>query len=175
MKLLKIIALSFCVVFIQSCDEGEDENNKVFNTTDLLGTWKMTALSYTGTSTTTYRGRTYTAEFDGFAKDIDAVLEFTQNPNEYISSGSYTLVLTITSNSFYEKSEIYSDELFDNGEWLKNENQLTLSISNEGSQALEVLNITDSELSLQEVEIFTEEDEDVDGEAHIKIIYSFSK
>lgn len=174
MKLLKIAALCFCVVFIQSC--GEDESIEPFESADLVGTWNMTDFDTSGTISYTIEGVPIPVQIDGTGKDIDAFVEFTEDPNQFTSSGSYTIVLTTSGTGFApEISETTVDQLFSNGAWSLGQSKLVLSTVGEASQDLEVLTLTESELTLQFEETIDEVVDGVNAEGSIKFIFSFSK
>ena len=59
----------------------------------LIGDWNVTAIKYTGTSTTSYSGVSYTAKFTGTGIDMDYMVSFTENPNNFMSSGTYSIEL----------------------------------------------------------------------------------
>ena len=105
---------------------------------NLVGSWKMISLNYNGATVTTVQGVDVTADFVGQGSDYNYVMEFSEAPNNYSSTGTYDIALATTISG--QTSVSNSDDLnaASNGTWDKNVNVLTFtnaSNNNEVSDA----------------------------------------
>lgn len=149
MKNLSILLFTFLFVFA-SCSSDDDSNSQIDLTVDLTGSWELTSLEYEGESTIEVENQTLTISFDGFGKDFDAQVNFTEDPNELTSTGSYTLVLTTNfmGESITQEELIdFSDDII-TGEWsLENGNQLVI-VSNGETQTAEIISLNETKMVL---------------------------
>ena len=93
MKIIKslfLLALAFTVL---SCSEDEKPS---FDETLLPGEWELSTLDYSGTTTTSYSVLSIEADFVGTLVESDLLVNFTAEPNEFVSSGSYLIELETT-------------------------------------------------------------------------------
>jgi hypothetical protein len=125
----KICVLIVGVFFIFTACSSDDDNNQVDLSVDITGQWELTEMESEGESTVTYEGQIITVNLSGFGKDFDAQIQFTENPNEVIPTGTFTLVLTATFLGFSETDEYpvdLSSEL-QTGTWSIVGNQLIIT------------------------------------------------
>lgn len=85
-----IISISFVAC---STDDDSGSNN---TSGHLVGSWEMVSFDYDGNTTTTISGQTTEADFIGVGQNLDYIIEFSDNPNEFSSVGSYDIELTTT-------------------------------------------------------------------------------
>jgi len=154
-KLLFTLAIGLAI--LTSCESDlvsappSDSAEIAALTGNLVGSWKMTSLNYTGTSVTTVQGITTTADFVGEGSDFNFIQEFTQSPNNYSMIGSYDIELTTTVAG--QTSVSNTDDLngTSNGTWVQSGNILTFtnaSNNNEVSDAtIEILTNTTLKLT----------------------------
>jgi len=149
MKLIKLTALAFFLMSIIACNKDEESTSS----DEIVGTWKMTELNYTGTSITTISatGQTATVSFSGIANNfVNAKVIFTNNPNKYASSGSYNVKLTTTSSPNGPVETNQGVQLMETGAWVKNGNKIitTSSPANDVSEA-EILTLNSTTMKLR--------------------------
>ncbi|MEX0996666.1 MAG: lipocalin family protein [Flavobacteriaceae bacterium] len=160
MKNLSILLFAILLVFASCSSDDDNSNDQIDLTVDITGSWELTSLEYEGESTIEVENQTLTISFDGFGKDFDAQVNFTEDPNEVTSTGSYTLVLTtnfmgesITQEQFVD----FSDDSI-TGEWsIENGNQLVV-VSNGETQTAEIISLNESKMVL-----LTNESTTIDG------------
>src|SRR6187431_867382 len=93
MKITNIFLLSI-VVLLFSC--SDDDNTPLPTSEGMVVSWQVTAIDYSGTSTTTYEGESYKATYTGKGKDMDYTTTFNTDPNTVANEGSYTIELKTT-------------------------------------------------------------------------------
>ncbi|CAH8283137.1 lipocalin-like protein [Mariniflexile fucanivorans] len=130
------LALSSC-----SSDDSLDISG------DLVGTWIGVDVDYTGSTETTVSGEKIKATFVGEAYDVDYSLVFTENPNEVVSDGSYSVKLTTKYNGETEVSNTENLTFLSSGSWNKSGNKLTIEDDNETTTAT-ILELTDTTLKI---------------------------
>ena len=146
MKLLHALCLlTLSALLFIGCKKDEDAAPG-----SIPGTWKMTDVhADNGVSTSTFLGQeiTYTYSFHG--KDYNTVTTFTENPNEFSSTGSYTIVTTINILGQITTTETPGDAFSGTGTWSINGNTLTQVFSGETAE-FEILELSDSKLRLKQ-------------------------
>ncbi|HMQ49066.1 MAG TPA: lipocalin family protein [Saprospiraceae bacterium] len=155
MKILKLLLVIGVITFFASCTEDDNTPSG-----GLVGTWKVTAVDYSGTSTTSLPGfPTTTATFTGTGTDMDLTITFKENPNEYKTSGDYSinLVSTISGQSY---NQVWTNQGFiSDGVWERNGNELIITVNSTGETNTSVIEEeTDDKLVLSYGETKTETD-----------------
>jgi hypothetical protein len=138
----KILIATVLISFLYSCSVN-NTSDVVVPAPDLVGTWSLTSvtmddavLSVTSPVITTLTG-------DGFGKDLNASMTFTENPNNVVIVGNFVFQLTYKDANNQESTEdLLLDNLFFNdtfgflsSTWSLNDNILTLS---EGGEQLNI-------------------------------------
>lgn len=146
-KLLTPILLLLTICFLISCDK-DDENSSG----SLTGTWKMTDIHADDGVNTTFVGFLgqeiiYTYTFHG--KDYATTTTFTENPNEFTSQGSYTVVTTVDLAGSITTTENPVNAFAGTGTWSINGNTLTQDFGGQVSE-FEILEFTKSKLRIKE-------------------------
>ena len=135
-----IAALSF-----NSCSDDSDSD---FDTSgDLIGVWQGVDVDYSGNTVTSFAGQSETSDFVGEAYDVDYTITFTEDPNNVVSDGSYSVELTSTTLGQTNTQNFENLEFLENGSWSKSGNQLSI-ISNGVEQIMTILELTDTKLTL---------------------------
>lgn len=170
MKITKLLLLCIAVILF-SCSEDEDP----IPTSDaMVGSWTVTALTYSGSTTTTISGVTLKADFTGTGKDMDLTTTFGLSPNTVTNEGSYTIVLTTTSAGVTSTDEFLFEEIINDGTWALSGK--TLSITNPGgTQQATILKQTSTTL---EIGVNVDESESVSGitiTTKVQGVYTFIK
>jgi hypothetical protein len=91
MKKIKLSVLTFCFMSFISC--SKEDNSVDSNTKEIIGTWTLTELEYTGFSNSKIDGMSITIEYSGTAENIEAKTTFQEN-GEFESQGEYDVILT---------------------------------------------------------------------------------
>lgn len=162
------------LVLLSSCSSDDNNNGSNISTAEIVGIWIGETVDYSGTGSTIFQGETITANFDGEGFAIDYTLTFTENPNNVVANGSYSVVLDYTINGQTEEQIIEDLEFLNNGTWNISGDMLTIVSEGETSD-VEILELTDSSLKLKltEEEIVIEQGLEVD--TYITLIMTFTK
>ncbi len=147
MKNLKklIFVFSVTLLFI-SCNN--DESVLQIENSQILGTWNLTELTEDGTTTTSSQGIDITATFSAYGKNINAEVTFTENPNKFASSGSYTSVITTEILGQQTVQEVPINNFIGSGDWEINGNIMIVTANSEES-TVEILELNESMLKLK--------------------------
>jgi len=135
-------------------------------TGDLVGSWGMTSLSYEGVTVTSVQGVDIVTDFIGQGSDYNYIIEFTEAPNNYISTGTYDIELITTVSG--QSSATNTNDLngASNGTWERNSSVLTFtnaSNNNEVSNAtIDVLSDTTFQMTSTIVKNISEQGVNVD-------------
>src|SRR5690349_21529334 len=114
MKIIKLFFLGIAVLFF-SC--GSDDEAPLPAIEGMVGTWNVTAIDYSGTTTTSAAGQSIKATFTGKGKDIDYTTTFSVEPNEVVSNGDYVIELKTTVMGQTTTEDYYFDEVLMDGTW----------------------------------------------------------
>jgi hypothetical protein len=150
MKNLSLLFVAFLIVFA-SCSSDDDANNQIDLSVDITGSWDLTKLDYEGDSQMTFQGQTITLDYTGFAKDIDAQVVFSKNPDIVESFGSYTIEMTVT---YMGMSETYDTPLdmadyINPGTWSIQGNQMIIVDQTTGEQqTAEIIHLSQNKMIL---------------------------
>ncbi|MCK7590568.1 lipocalin family protein [Subsaxibacter sp. CAU 1640] len=138
------------VIFSCSSDDSDDSSDTSGN---LLGTWVAVDVDYNGSSTTTFQGQTIPSTFVGEAYDVNYSLVFTENPNELMADGTYSIELTTTSMGQTQVDNLENLEFATNGTWERSGNELTI-VSQGQTRIYTIVELTDStfKMGIQTVE-----------------------
>jgi hypothetical protein len=170
MKITKLLMLVAAVILF-SC--GKDDDPKP-GSDSLVGTWAITALNYEGTSTTSVQGVSVTANFTGTGKDMNLKTTFGKDPNTVTNQGSYTIVLTTSTQGQTVTEEYTYDEVITNGTWALNGSKITVTTA-DGPQEATIVEQTASTLKLKVEENESETQQGVTVAVVIKGTYTFQK
>ena len=124
----KILLMITAILFLTGCESNDTPNSLLLSSADLIGNWNLTSQTIEdGALTVISDGQTITATYAGYAKDIDMIFSFTENPNEVTLDGRYTLVNTISilGQDQIEEEVILSDSETSN--WSLDNNVLTIT------------------------------------------------
>ncbi len=156
MKNLKIIIVLFSATLIfLSCNTDDDGNTVDPNAQaqNLIGTWLLTEITQDGTVESEIQGVPVSGTITSFGKDIDAQIVFTESPDNYVTSGGYTDVITVKvlGQTFNEEQNISISDILGQGSWTLDQSILTLTQSSD-IRAANVIELTTTSLKL-EIEI----------------------
>lgn len=117
---------------------------------DLVGIWKLTEESQEGTGRITLNGVPLTGNITSTAKDLDATLTISENPNILNASGSYTEVITgsFATLSRTEEIPVVLNNELNQGAWSLDEGVITLSGGDE-TQKVNIVELTSTTLKIE--------------------------
>src|SRR5690348_12659071 len=114
MKITRLFLIAVSALLF-SC--GSDDEAPLPTSEGMIGTWNVTDIDYSGSTTTTYMGQSVKATFTGHGKEIDYTTTFSAEPNEVVSEGSYVIELTTTVAGQSETEDYAFDQAFMDGTW----------------------------------------------------------
>lgn len=157
---------------LTSC--SSDDGNGGSNTSgDIVGVWIGQDVDYTGSSTTEFQGQSIVADFVGEAYDVDYTLTFSEDPNEVVADGSYSIELTTTVAGQTQVDTVEDLEFLNDGTWSRSGDELTV-VSNGETSVLTIVELTDTMLRLatSETEEVTEQGVSITTVVDVEVIYT---
>ncbi|MEZ4950182.1 MAG: lipocalin family protein [Saprospiraceae bacterium] len=171
-QLFNVLALAFLVIGLASCSKDDVTPS---GGDGLVGNWKLVEYTYTGSGTTTVGGFTTSTDFSGVGKNMSAFVEFTENPNEYVSMGMIDIELTVNSGGqTYTITQTTSGD-FDDGTWEKNDNTLSLVNKNGGMIDGTITELTGNTLKLTYQTTVTDTQNGATTVSNINAVQSYEK
>ncbi len=145
--MLKIGKLTMLLVLLVSfgCDKEsttQSYEEKIVAKWDLVRVW-----SDNYKTTTTFEGDTIISTSTLEGKDLSYQYDF-KNDNTLIVGGSYTAVLTTTSQGSTTEQEIPGINYSGNGTWSIDGDKLTIQEDGKEPETADIISLTDSELKL---------------------------
>ena len=142
---MKSISFLFAGLFLLSLSACKKDA-----TGDIPGSWKVTAITYAGTTTTAdpSTGVSYTSTFTGEGTNMDLQISFAENPNTYTTTGSYDILLTTMLNGQSLISTWTNADFVGNGSWSRTGDTLTFTDSNGETSEVTIVSLTDSTLKV---------------------------
>ncbi|MFY0599708.1 MAG: lipocalin family protein [Cyclobacteriaceae bacterium] len=144
---LSLILVLSIILTTSSC--SEDEPEKASSNEDLVGEWSLVNMEYSGTSSVESQGSVFETSFDGKGYDMDLTLTFTTDPNEYISSGSYSIALTIESQGQTSTADWENQDFIAPGTWQISGNQLIVDSEIGGKQTVTISELNESSFKME--------------------------
>ena len=172
MKKLNVLFIALALVLVSCSDD--DTPNPSDTSGNLIGTWIGQDVDYTGSSSTTVQGQSFDATFVGEAYDVDYTLTFTENPNEVISDGSYSIELTTTALGQTQVDNLENLEFLSNGTWSQSGNVLTVVTDGEASDAT-IIQLTDTMLVLQIIDSQTAVEQGIEVSSVVNATVTYTK
>lgn len=152
LKTFKLLLIAFLAVSITSCSSDDDGAD---TSASILGVWIGQDVDYSGTSTTTIEGLPpVTADFVGETTESDFTLTFTEDPNELVSEGSYTVELTFTIAG-ETQTQTQTLNFLEDGTWSRSGDTLTVTADGV-TQDYQIVELTESTLRLSAATTTTE-------------------
>ena len=149
MKKINVLFIAFLLI-LSSCSSDDDNGQDV--QASIVGTWEMEALNFSGTSSTVMLGQTITADIEGEAIDIDYSLVFSENPNEVVEDGDFSVSIdfTVLGQTTTQVTEDVVDLVPSTGGTTWSQSGTTLTLSNsENNEMFTILDLTETMLRLQ--------------------------
>lgn len=173
MKKLNLLCIAFALV-LTACSSDDDGGTPANTSGDLLGTWIGVDVDYTGNSTTSAQGQTLESTFVGEAYDVDYMLTFTENPNEVVADGSYSIELTTTTLGQSQVDNIENLEFINDGTWSRVGDQLTI-VNGEATSVGTIVELTDTMLRLAISQTDTQTQPDFEFTSTVNAVMTYTK
>lgn len=148
---IKLLLLFFISITVLSCSNDDEGGSQVGSDAALIGQWVGTGIDYSGNTVTEFQGQTINADFVGEAFDIDYTLTFSENPNEVISDGTYSIELTTTILGQSTTETVPNIGFLESGTWVKDGDQLTITNNGQTTTAT-IVELTNDTLVISAVE-----------------------
>lgn len=172
MRTLPFYLLIVLSVIFLSCSK-EDEN--LIDTTLLIGDWNVTAVKYTGTSTTSALGVKYTTKFTGTGMDMDFMVSFNENPNSFVSSGTYSVELVAEAMGDTYTQIVQVPNFTIPGSWnIVNGNKLRIESAGEVQESI-INKLTTSQMIMTNHDKRTTTQNGMEVISDISIVFTFEK
>lgn len=141
-KSLFLVPLCLLVALvIPSCGEdGEDPQNS------LVGTWRLTSVDYTGTTSSAAGDISYT----GTGEDLDLTMVFTEDPNEVTVQGDYSILLETEFLGQTVSFTLTNQDFVSTGTWSLNGSTLTVTSQGQTSD-LNVVDLNTADMTVTAV------------------------
>ncbi len=167
MKYLKLLII-LSVPFLFSCEDDEAANPSI------VGEWALSSLEYSTYSKTTAYGITLELEGEGLGYDMDTQINFTTDPNEFTTSGEYSVELTYGFQGQTATEKIEDIPFVAEGTWEVKDNVVTMTVDGE-TEEMTVTSLTESEIILHYVatKVISRPGEVV--EASVDAIFTFTR
>jgi len=152
-KFLFVLLLSL-VIFSCSSDDDSTQNGNA----TIEGEWELTSMEMEGNYEYTMEGVPFPIlfEYDGYAKDLNSQTIFETNPNTVSSTGTLTLVLTISmmGDSITEEMPVDFSEYVSSGTWEIDGDQMTVVDTDGNISTYKIEQLTSTTLILKMNETF---------------------
>ncbi|MGQ3678324.1 MULTISPECIES: hypothetical protein [Tenacibaculum] len=145
-KILFVFSISFLLF---SCSDSNDLVE--ISNDDLVGKWNLIELTSNVTNKFSYQGNTVKSTTSIYGKNYNFSMTFSDNPNEYSTEGSLTIVTETNTNGEVETQEIESGSIMDleSGEWEIKGNKL-ITKNNDVSSEIIIDSYTENKLVLKQ-------------------------
>ena len=155
MKQFKIFFLITFAIIFSACSSDDDSNSS--SNIDLIGAWQGISVDYESTSTISAQGQNLITNCEGEGFDLNFQITFSDNPNEYVSTGAFsvTLICMALGQTFEQTSDDIS--ILGDGTWRLENNVLFLKDDgNEDEVGAEITELSNGNLQLriEETEVF---------------------
>lgn len=142
MKTLKFSFLAIFISFFFACNSDDAEP-----TSSLAGEWTVSEISYSGNTSTVVAGvPPVTGTFVGSGFDMDLKINLEENPNNYNSTGNYSINLETTVSGQTYPSVWSNIEFQGAGTWSKNGSTMTFTSGDGETSDAQIIEETDSKL-----------------------------
>lgn len=144
MKNLFAMAFAAALAFTFAACSNDDDNGPAGD--EIVGTWALTDIDYSGTSTTSSPAGAFTADFTGSGYDMDVTVTFEEDPNVYKTDGDYSIELVTEFNDQTFESQVENEGFIDDGEWERNGDTITITNSDGETTTSEIVSINASSM-----------------------------
>ncbi len=167
MKKLSYLLFIVSSFFLVSCEDEEGTNPLV------VGEWDLSALDYTYTTTSTAFGITISLTGTGTGFDMNSSINFTSDPNEFNTSGTYSVELTYDTDTQSFTQNVENVPFDVNGTWELDGDNVILTVDGE-STVMNVISVAENEIVLgyRETDTYTENGATVEAEIDAEFTFT---
>lgn len=145
MNFLRLPAIILLCLFLTCCSEDDEPDSSA---DALLGTWSLTGLEYSGSSSTPGPSGVLTTNFTGEGYDMDLTVEFSANPNTFTTAGDYGIRLEVEILGQSNTLELPNQSFFNGGSWSREDDKLTLTLQDNVEQEATILELNESTMRM---------------------------
>ena len=117
MKNIKLLFYAFSILFILSSCKNNDDENPTINIDNIVGNWKIVDFNGNSTSTITTQGVDSIITEVQEGHSYNAFIEISENPKEFLSTGSFTNNITSTNQDQIIEQNFDVPAIGINGTW----------------------------------------------------------
>jgi hypothetical protein len=169
MKTSKLLLLVVAILLF-SCGGDDPKPAKL----TLVGSWAVTAMDYTGTTSFDFFGSTIVAEFTGTGKNMNLTATFSENPNQFRMTGSYTVVLVTAVAGTTTTEETQVDDASSAANWSLTDDILTLTTPGLMAQTGSIFEQTANSFKFKAIVTDIDSNSDTDA-VDLEITYTFER
>ena len=154
MKLIQLFFVAVLCSFLFACEDdtptpSDNTNDTTVTNHQLVGTWNLTAIEYQGTISSEAVGFPISvSSFTGTGVDMDLTIDFTENPNDYTTSGDYSVLISVESFGQIIEQTWANQGFIDDGTWAEANNVLTVTNAIGGEQSINIIELTDTNVTV---------------------------
>ena len=140
---LKLLAFASVAILFTNCDKDDD-----INADNLAGTWALTEFrADDGEASFDLLGIPVSFTYSFVGSNFDATTTFTENPNQFTSTGSYDLTTT-TNFAGQIETETTTIDIDESGTWSISGDKLTQVVTGDTLE-FTILELSDEKLRLR--------------------------
>ena len=146
MKLLRTLTICTALIIFYGCssDDSGGGSAEVF---ELAGNWRILSYSYNGSKTVIDVENVIHSSFTGEGWEMDMNTQFSTNPNNFSTVGTYFVDHLVTDSEGNEQLYFGVFEIDDVGTWVRNNNDISFTIDDNTNQGY-ISILTDTQLEL---------------------------
>ncbi|MGB1205079.1 MAG: hypothetical protein ACPG5B_05500 [Chitinophagales bacterium] len=151
-RLTQLFFVAVLCSFLFACEDDtptpDDNTNDTTTITshELVGAWDLASIEYEGTITSEAPGfPASVTSFTGTGTDMSLMLDFSEDPNDYTSSGNYSVEVAVESFGQIITETWVNESFIGDGTWAEADNILTVTNSG-GEQTATIEELTDTQL-----------------------------
>ena len=143
MNFLKLSIAALLFLFLAACSDDDTDNSS----NSLLGTWKLTELTFEGSTSVPGPTGVLTTNFSGEGFDMDLTMGFLADT--YTTEGDFGVNLEIEVAGVTDTSELTNLSPFGDGTWTRENDKLLFTPSGGTEQEATILELNASTLKME--------------------------
>jgi len=148
---MKFIKLFFLATFLSTFIACNSDDNSTTPENSITGEWTVTEIFYEGNTTTAVQGQQpVSGTFTGTGFDMDLIIDFAEDPNDFTTSGDYSINLETTFAGQTFPSTWVNNEFQGSGSWSKDGNLMVFTSETGEVSEAEIMEETSSILKFKQ-------------------------
>jgi hypothetical protein len=156
MKTLRFIVIGLAFISVMSCSKSDTLPPDLDLSSEFVGNWILFSYDYEGVITTIYPDSATQTTYSGTAFEIVSTTFFSENPNNFTSSGHYGVHHIAVDENGQQTASLHYIEVNDLGSWSRTNNNITLTKDGEIPLRGYISELSDNELHLTFNSVSTE-------------------